>query len=186
MRHGSWHPDDVSVIVVTDVRSNTGTYLPRRHAVPARIVLRKARTGTFTFTLESPTGQILATSADHPNLRAAKAAIASVQKNLSGANVDDRSSSTTAAKKTTARKSAAKKTTAARKTAAKKTTTRVTAAKKTTARKTAAKKTTARKAAPRKAAAKKTTAARKTAVRKTTVRKAAPRKAAPRKRASAS
>src|SRR5664279_106820 len=25
MRHGSWHPDDVSVIVVTDVRSNTGT-----------------------------------------------------------------------------------------------------------------------------------------------------------------
>src|SRR5665213_2314407 len=138
--------------------------------VPARIVLRKARTGKFTFTLEGPTGQILATSADHPNLRAAKAAIASVQKNLSGANVDDRSASTTAAKKTTARKTAAKKVTAARKTAAQKTTTRETAAKKTTARKTAAKKTTARKAAPRKTAAKKTTA-RKTAAKKTTARK---------------
>ncbi len=67
--------------------------------MPAKFVLRKGRTGKFTFTLEGPTGQILATSADHPNLRAAKAAIASVQKNLSGASVDS-SSSTTAAKKT--------------------------------------------------------------------------------------
>ena len=92
--------------------------------MPAKVVLRKGRTGKFTFTLEGPTGQILATSADHPNLRAAKAAIASVQKNLSGASVDDRSASSTVAKKTTTRKAAAPRKAAAKKTTTTRRTTR--------------------------------------------------------------
>src|SRR5450755_2586960 len=130
MRHGSWHHVDVSVIVVS-TSGRRSDYLPRRHARAGEVCSTKRPDQHVHVHATSLTGQILATSADHPNQRAAKAAIASVQKNLTGASVGS-SSSTTAAKKPTARKSPAKRTAAARKTAAKKTTTRATAAKKTT------------------------------------------------------
>jgi uncharacterized protein YegP (UPF0339 family) len=200
-RHGYSLPRDLSDIVVFDVSGRRPEPSAEEACVPAKFVLRKGRTGKFTFTLEGPNGQILATSADHPNLRAAKAAIASVQKNLTGAEVDDRSAGATPVKKTTARKTTAKKTTArktaAKKTAAKKTTARKATAKKTTV-KTAAKKTTARKTAAKRAPAAKKTTTRKTAAkrttrttatkkattRKTAAKKTTARKAAPRKRAS--
>src|SRR5450631_633179 len=185
MRHGSSHHVDVSVIVVS-TSGRRSDYLPRRHARAGEVCSTKRPDRHVHVHATSLTGQILATSADHPNRRAAKAAIASVQKNLTGASVGS-SSSTTAAKKPTARKSPAKRTAAARKTAAKKTTTRATAAKKTTARKAAVKKTVAKKAAPRKAAVRKTVAKkaaqRKAAAKKTTARKVA-KKAAPRKAAA--
>jgi uncharacterized protein YegP (UPF0339 family) len=191
-RHGYSLPRDLSDIVVFDVSGRRPEPSAEEACVPAKFVLRKGRTGKFTFTLEGPNGQILATSADHPNLRAAKAAIASVQKNLTGAEVDDRSAGATPVKKTTARKTTAKKTTA-RKATAKKTTAK-TAAKKTTARKTAAKRApAAKKTTTRKTAAKRTTrttatkkaTTRKTAAKKTTARKAAPRKRASKKTAAA-
>ena len=112
--------------------------------MPAKFVLKKGRSGKYKFTLESATGQQLLESSDHPNLRAAKLALAAVQRTVGSAEVDDRTSATAtkrAVKKTAGRKTAAKKATA-KKTTAKKTAGRKTAAKKTTARKTAAKKTT--------------------------------------------
>jgi uncharacterized protein YegP (UPF0339 family) len=196
-RHGGSLQRDCSAIVVLTFPVERSDPSAEEACVPAKFVLRKGRTGKFTFTLEGPNGQILATSADHPNLRAAKSAIASLQRSVPGADVDDRSAGTGAAKKATARKAsvrkvaakksvrkaatrkvAAKKTT--RKVAAKKVATRKVAAKKVAARKTTAKKTTAKKTA-RKSAARKVAAPRKTTARKVAVKKTAARKTAAKK-----
>jgi uncharacterized protein YegP (UPF0339 family) len=103
--------------------------------VPAKFVLRKGRTGKFSFTLVSPTGQTLATSGDYATKRAALAGVQSVQRNASAAAVDD---ATAPAKKAPARKAAAKKTPAQKTPVAKRTAAKKAAERKSTARKSAA------------------------------------------------
>lgn len=128
--------------------------------MPAKFVLRKGRTGKFSFTLVSPTGQTLATSGDYATKRAALAGVQSVQRNAAAAGVDD---ATAPAKKAAAKRAAAKRAPAKR-APAKKTPVAKKAPAKTAAKKSAAKKSTTKRTAAKKAPARKSTA-RKSAVR---------------------
>jgi uncharacterized protein len=77
--------------------------------MPAKFVIKRGTTGKFRFSLHAANGQIIATSEAYETKRAAMAGIASVQKNAAGATVDDQTTGTATAAKSTTRKAPARK-----------------------------------------------------------------------------
>ena len=90
--------------------------------MPAKFVVKKGKTGKFSFNLLAPNGQVVATSESYESKRACLAGVASVQKNAADAAIEDQTdpavieanAAKAAAKKVAAKKAAAKKAAAAK------------------------------------------------------------------------
>ena len=57
--------------------------------MPAKFTVKKGPTGKFRFNLVAPNGQVVATSQAYESKTACMAGVRSVQKNASGAAIDD-------------------------------------------------------------------------------------------------